>query len=157
MSTLGNVVGSAKQSKLKSNFDQIHKQLKVSLLKKSPFAMLRPYRSSEDDTLRAASTFKINWRSRVVFVFGLPLLLVAALMGMSAELRSFDPRYHGVRKLVLQCIHSIYAESTKAALDMPKPPTVTASLEVPSTYAICQVCSFLCSSCCSGTTPVNNL
>jgi len=102
--------------------------------------MLRPYRSSEATTFRAASTFKYNWRSRMVFVFGLPLLLVASLVGVGTELYGFDSRYNGVRKLVLQCIHSIYAEGTKAALDMPKPPTVTASLEIPSTYAICQVC-----------------
>jgi hypothetical protein len=101
--------------------------------------MLRPYRSPEANTFRAATSFKYSSRSRIVFVFGLPLLLVASLLGIGSEFRSLDSRYNGVRKLVLQCIHTIYAEGTKAALDMPKPPTVTASLEVPSTYAICQV------------------
>jgi len=98
--------------------------------------MLRPYRRPEEPTFQ---TFNASRNRRIVFIIGLPLLLIAGLVRVSSNLRDFAPN-GGVRKLVIQCIHSIYVESTQAAIDMPNPPTVTASQEVPSIYAICQVC-----------------
>jgi hypothetical protein len=103
--------------------------------------MLRPYRGSPEPQLSSFSTLPrgvLSRSKRTVFVLGLPFLLLVGMMGMSGTLSGFMP-HHGMRKLVVQCIHTIYAESTQAAVDMPRPPSVSAAAEVPSIYAICQV------------------
>mmetsp|Transcript_29649 Transcript_29649/g.44926 ORF Transcript_29649/g.44926 Transcript_29649/m.44926 type:complete len:98 (+) Transcript_29649:198-491(+) len=43
------------------------------------------------------------------------------------------------RKLLVQCIHNMYATSLQAAIDIPQPPKITTQTEVSSSMAICQV------------------
>lgn len=99
--------------------------------------MLRPYRSSEQHVY--VKPFNVDRKKRVMFVFGLPLVMFVALIGLGSDLKSFMPSSSGgMRNLMVQCIHNLYAENSQMAIDTPKPPQVSAASEVPSGMAICQ-------------------
>lgn len=103
--------------------------------------MLRPYRSSEERV--HAKSFNVDRKRRVAFVVGLPLVMFVAMLGLNSDMKSFMPTSGGMRNLMIQCIHNVYAESSQMAIDTPKPPAVNANSEVPSGMAICQVSSMM--------------
>lgn len=70
------------------------------------------------------------------------LLLVMLAFFFENEIRRLTQFGEG-RKLLVQCIHNMYATSNQAAVDMPKPPAVTIEKETSSSMAICQVRTYL--------------
>ena len=96
--------------------------------------MLRPYSSSLEVPNRFDQKGKDQRKALVII--GVPLMVILGLIS-PADLYNALPN-SGLRKLAVNCVHNIYASSKQVALDMPSPPSITATLEIPSYITICK-------------------
>jgi hypothetical protein len=92
--------------------------------------MLRPYSSAT--TAPARSDQKGKNQRKALVILGLPLMVILGLVSPSEFFNG------GLRKLAVNCVHNIYALDKQMALDMPNPPAITATLEIPSYISICK-------------------
>ena len=95
--------------------------------------MLRPY--SVRAAPKAQAELKGKRIRKALLLLGLPLMVILGLLSPNDFLQTTSG---GLRKLAVNCVHNIYALDKQMALDLPRPPTVTASLEIPSYISICK-------------------
>lgn len=101
--------------------------------------MLRPYSAAKTATLRSDHVGKNQSdhvgknQRRALVIFGLPLMVILGLVSPSDFYNG-----RGLRKLAVQCVHNIYAADKQMALDIPNPPHITSTLEIPSYISICK-------------------
>ena len=99
--------------------------------------MLRPY-GRRNERPFGTSDGMMSARSKIrrrIALMVVPLMVVFALISPRDMYEAIPQR--GLRRLALKCVHNVYASTVKMALDMPRPPTVTHNVEVPSYIAIC--------------------
>ena len=95
--------------------------------------MLRPY--SAHAAPKAQAELKGKRIRKALVILGLPVMVILGLVSPNDILQATSG---GLRKLAVNCVHNIYALDKQMALDLPRPPTVTASLEIPSYISICK-------------------
>ena len=97
--------------------------------------MLRPY-SSRTAGHKAFTEPKGSSLRKGLLIVGLPLMAILALVSPTDIYNTFANG--GLRQLAVNCVHNIYALNAQMALDLPRPPTVSAGLEIPSYISICK-------------------
>ena len=91
--------------------------------------MLRPYIAPSASS-KAQNELTGKNQRRTLLILGLPLMVILGLVSPNDFYQALPNG--GLRKLAVKCVHNIYALDKQMALDLPRPPTVTASLEIPS-------------------------
>ena len=97
--------------------------------------MLRPYIAPSASS-KAQNELTGKNQRRTLLILGLPLMVILGLVSPNDFYQALPNG--GLRKLAVKCVHNIYALDKQMALDLPRPPTVTASLEIPSYISICK-------------------
>ena len=97
--------------------------------------MLRPY-SPRTAGHKAFTEPKGSSLRKGLLIVGLPLMAILALVSPTDIYSTFPNG--GLRQLAVNCVHNIYALNAQMALDLPRPPTVSAGLEIPSYISICK-------------------